>query len=209
MAFAQVKMEISKREKGKNGSKGEFVKIGEHTIHVPLLRDVLSFIASAEVKKDEKGQEIIEDGIPVYSTEEANWVQGAILSQVKMQARNKLVPGTATLKPDNKIPETWEELYAEGVRGPSAALALAREFKESFAEWVSKQGLSENASATLISLVSNKTALALQPQGNKEKVLARISKYMEDMDEETNLKFQRPIEALMEACQGESDPMDF
>ena len=157
--FTKVNIEVSKR----NEKKGEkSVKIGDIAIYVPILKDLLPFIGS-EIKKDEKGQEIYEDGLPVYESDEANWIQNALLAQVKAQARNKLEPGTVNLKEANKIPENWAELIAEGTRGPGAALEIARQFKSAFSTWVSKLGLSESASNTLNTLISNKAALALQP----------------------------------------------
>lgn len=192
MAFQKMTIEVSKKENGK------FAKVGEQTIHVPLLADVIPFITSA-VKKDDKGQEIMEDGIPVYEADQANWLQGAILAMVKAQARNKMVPGTANLKDGNKIAETWEELCAEGVRDGSG-LALAREFKATFAEWVAKQGLSEAAANTLITLVGNKAALALQQDTTKAKVKARLESFAESLDAEKLEKFTRPLESALSTC---------
>ena len=201
MTFKQITIEVSKKENGK------FNKVGEQTIHVPTLADVIPFITS-EVKKDDKGAEVFEDGLPVYVDDKANWVQGAILAMVKAQARNKMTPGTATLKDGQKIAETWEELCAEGVRDGSG-LALAREFKAAFAEWVAKQGLSEAAANTLITLVSNKAALTLQQQGTKDKVKARLEGFANDLDAEKLEKFTRPLESAINACEATADAMDF
>lgn len=201
MAFTKITIDVSKKENGK------FNKVGEQTIHVPVLADVIPFITS-EIKKDEKGAEVYEDGIPVYVDDKANWLQGAILAMVKAQARNKMVPGTATLKEGNKIAENWEELCAEGVRDGSG-LALAREFKAAFEEWVNKQGLSEAAAKTLITLVSNRAALTLQQQGTKDKVKARLEGFATDLDAEKLEKFTRPLEAAINACEATADAMDF
>lgn len=201
MSFKQITIDVSKKENGK------FNKVGEQTIHVPLLADVIPFITSA-IKKDEKGVEVYEDGIPVYEADQANWVQGAILAMVKAQARNKMIPSTATLKDGQKIAENWEELCAEGVRDGSG-LALAREFKSAFGEWVSKQGLSEAAAATLITLVSNRAALTLQQQATKDKVKARLEGFAEALDAEKLEKYTRPLEAAMGACDASADAMDF
>lgn len=200
MTFAQVKIDVSKKENGK------FNKVGEQTIFVPLLADIIQYVTSP-IKKDEKGQEITEEGIPVYESDEANYVQGALLAAVKAQVRNKMIPGTATLKDGQKIPETWAELCAEGVRDGSG-LALAREFKSAFAEWVSKQGLSEAAANTLVTLVSNKSALSLQNEGVKAKVAARLSAFAESLEPAQLEKFMRPLEAANEATQA-TEAVDF
>lgn len=202
-AFTPVTIAVSKS--AGNGKPRE--KIGDQIIYVPTLKDVISFVTS-EVKKDEKGQDVAEEGLPVYVDDKANWLQGAILAAVKAQARNKLIPGTATVKDGQKIAETWEELCAEGVRDGSG-LALAREFKAAFGEWVAKQGLSEAAANTLITLVGNKAALTLQQQGTKDKVKARLEAFAESLPEDKVEKFMRPLEAAVNACSETEDAMDF
>jgi hypothetical protein len=201
MAFTQVLIDVSKKENGK------FVKQGEQTIYVPTLKDIFPFV-TAEIKKDDKGNEVFEDGLPVYESDEANWIQGAILASVKAQARNKMVNGTATLKDGHKIAENWAELTAEGVRDGSG-LALAREFKAAFQEWVSKQSLSEAAATTLITLVSNKAALTLQQQSTKDKVKARLELFATEMEADVLEKFTRPLENAMAACEVAADGLDF
>lgn len=201
MTFAKITIDVSKKENGK------FNKVGEQIIHVPLLSDIMAFVGSP-IKKDDKGADLIEEGIPVYESDEANWVQGAILASVKAQARNKMVSGTAQLKDGQKIPETWAELCAEGVRDGSG-LALAREFKSAFAEWVSKQGLSEAAANTLSTLVNNKAALTLQAEAVKAKVAAKLEQFAESLDPAQLEKFMRPLEAATAATQGDAEGLDF
>lgn len=200
MTFAQVKIDVSKKENGK------FAKVGEQTIFVPTLADIFAYVNSP-IKKDEKGNEIIEEGLPVYESDEANYVQGALLASVKAQVRNKMVSGTATLKDGQKIPTTWAELCAEGVRDGSG-LALAREFKAAFADYVSKQGLSEAAASTLVTLVSNKAALSLQNEGVKAKVAARLAAFAESLDAAALEKYMRPLEAAQAATEA-SEAVDF
>ena len=194
MTFAQLTIDVSKRDPVKK----EFIKVGTMTVHTPILRDIIPFITSEPQTKD--GKEVIdEDGILLYVSEEANWVQGAILAAVKAQARNKLAPGTANLKEGAKIATDWAELIAEGGRGDGAGLRLAREFRDSFKDWVAKQNLAETAAANLIAIVSNRTALSLQNDVVKSKVKARLESYAEAMDEATVEKFMRPLTAAMEA----------
>lgn len=201
--FQAITMEISKRENK------EFKKLGEVTAYVPLLKDIVGTVAEATIAKDEKGNDKIEDGIPVFADDKANWIQGAILAAVKAQVRNKLKPGTAEFKDGQKSPENWEELCAEGQRGGAAALALAREFKEKFAEWVGKQGISEAAANTLVTLVKNRDALSLQAQGVKDKVKARLDGFAESLSAEDLEKFMRPLEAAQQACEAVEETMDF
>jgi hypothetical protein len=200
MTFTKVTMPVSKREKG------EFKPVGEVAVYVPLLAELTAIAAAAAIKKDEKGADIIEDGIPVYEDDKANWVQGAVFAMVKAQARNKLQSGTATLKEGNKIAENWEELTAEGVRD-GAGLAIARECKAAFGEWIAKQGLSEAATQTLITLFGNKAALQLQSDTVKDKVKARIMAFGEALSEELVEKYNRPITSVIEACSSTEDAL--
>lgn len=199
MSFQAITIDVSKKENG------AFKKVGEQTIFVPLLADIIQYVTSP-IKKDEKGNEVIEDGIPVYEADPANWVQGAMLAMAKAQARNKMKSGTAELKDGQKIATNWEELCAEGVRDGSG-LALAREFKQSFADWIKTQGLSEAASNMLVTLVSNKAALLLQTQQTKEKVKARLEAFAESLDAATVEKFMRPLQSAVEACAESADPL--
>lgn len=193
MSFTKVVLDVSKKVSG------AFKKVGEMTVHVPLLADCMAFITS-EQKKDEKGVPMFEEGIPVYEDDKANWLQGAILAMVKAQARNKLTPGTSTVKDGLKIAETWEELTAEGVRD-GAGLAIARECKAAFGEWLAKQGLSEKAAATLNILFGNRDALLLQSNTTKDKVKARVEAFAESLEADVLEKFTRPITKVLEACE--------
>lgn len=190
----QVQIDVSKKVNGK------FAKQGEVTITVPVLTDVLEFIASPVTGE--------EDGLPVYESDKANWLQGAILAAIKAQARNKLVSGTATLKEGLSIPTDWEGILAEGVRGGGEALAIAREAKAAFAEWMGKQGKSEAATATVVTLFSNKQALALQSAVNKAKVKAYVENFGGSLDDASLERFAKPIDAVIAACEAE-EVVDF
>lgn len=126
IAFAACLIEVNKKVDNK------YSKVGDVTIHVPTLA---CFNIQAEQAKDKEGALLVDDGLPVYTTDEANWLQGAILAQVKAQARNKLVSGSAELKPGAKIATNFAELTAEGDRaGNGAALQAIRELKTLFAK---------------------------------------------------------------------------
>lgn len=190
----QVTIDVSKKINGK------FVKQGEVQITVPLLADAMAFINSP-IKKDDKGQEVDEDGIPIYEDDKANWLQGAMLAAIKAQARNKLVSGTATLKDGLSIPTDWDGILAEGVRGGGEALAIAREAKAAFAEWMAKQGKSEAATQTVVTLFSNKQALALQSETNKGKVKAYVEAFAESLEAAALERFEKPISSVIEICE--------
>jgi hypothetical protein len=192
----QVTIDVSKKIGAKH------VKQGEVNITVPTLADVIPFITT-EIKKDDKGAEVYEDGLPVYVSDEANWVQSAMLASVKAQARNKLVSGTATLKDGATIATDWASLIAEGVRGGGEALAILREAKTAFSDWMAKQGKSEAATNTVITLFSNRQALALQSAANKGKIKAYVESFFEQLTEEQGERFARPLDAVIAACDAE------
>ncbi|MGE4259171.1 MAG: hypothetical protein AB7F19_07505 [Candidatus Babeliales bacterium] len=190
-------IDVSKKELV--GGKNQYVKKGEVAITVPVLEDLLPFIG-AKVTGEE-------DGLPVYDKDEANWLQSAMLSYVKASARNKLINGTAQVKEGQKIPTNWEELCAEGERGGNgAALAIAREAKQAFADWAAKQGKSEAATQTLVTLFSNRAALQVQNDINKGKMKAYVESFAESLmaqeDGEALVeRFQRTIEGVLAACE--------
>ena len=193
-----VEIVVSKKEKiaGKN----QYVEQGRVNITVPTLADILPFVTSA-ISTDKDGKPVSEDGLPVYEADEANWVQAAILSYVKADARNKLIPQTAEVKPGLKIPTNWEELCAEGSRGGNgAALALARDAKLAFAEWAGKQGKSEGTTTMMVTLFSNRAALQLQGEAHKLKMTAYVESFAESLSEADMERFTRPIESVLLAC---------
>jgi hypothetical protein len=197
----QVTIDVSKKVNGK------FVKQGEVTITVPVLADVMEFVNSQQ-KLDDKGAAVEEDGLPVYADDKANWLQGCMLAAIKAQARNKLVSGTATLKEGLSIPTDWESILAEGVRGGGEALAIAREAKTAFAEWMGKQGKSEAATQTVVTLFSNKQALALQSEANKGKVKAYVEAFAESLEATALERFEKPIQSVIDTCEASTE-VDF
>ena len=192
------KMEVSKTEKvaGKN----QYVKVGEVDVHFPTLEEVAGFVQSAKVMKTG------DDGIPEYEGAEANWLMTAIMAYTKANARNKLVSGTVELKDGLKIPETWAEFTAETGRS-GEALAIMREAKAEFAEWISKQGKSENITKVLITLFNNRAALELQGEANKGKMQAYVESFAESLSEEKLERLQKPIENVLEACSSSADAL--
>lgn len=183
----------------------KYEKVGEVAITVPLLSDIAAIVAGAKEKERD------EEGLPVYEADEANFVQSAILAYVKMNARNKLIPGTATVKDGLKIPTNWEELCAEGTRGGNgAALALAREVKEEFAKWANTLGKSAAAVKVLTDYFSNKTALALANADHKGKMKAYIEQFSESLSEEQLERYERPLTSILEvASSNEAGAQDF
>lgn len=208
-----IKQDVSVRKDGK------FAKVGEYEVHVPTLAEIIAIVANAKPKKADKdtakelidadGNEITKDGLPVYEADEADWIQKAMFAQVKAQARNKLVPETANLKPDNKIATNWEELCEEGKRGGGEHLAIAREIRAMFAEWLKKQNLAEAAQNALNIFFGNSKALAVQQPSTKEKMKAKVMAFAEAtlLTPELIDRYEKSIEAVLAACEGTEDPL--
>ena len=83
MAFQSTPMKVSKTVKV-NG-KNERQEVGTVSIHIPLMDEILKFAATAKQAEgtDDKGKPtgkpaVDDDGLPVYETEEANWILGAV-----------------------------------------------------------------------------------------------------------------------------------
>jgi hypothetical protein len=205
MTFITSKIEVSKKEAvaGKN----EYVKVGEVAIHVPTLQDIIDAgTPTAEV--DDKGAALLtDDGLPVYKADAHNWAMNAIFAQVKAQARNKLVSGTATLKPGAVIATDWPTLTAEGTN-TGEALAIVREAKQAMAAWAASLGKSAGAQALINGMFGNKQALALQSDANKAKIEAYIMDFAASLDEAKQARFERYITSVIEVCTAKADSLD-
>lgn len=203
-------MVVSKKE-DVNG-KNEYVKKGEVEVFYPLLSE-LGFNVEpimetvTEISKDANGNEVKkpveivkedDDGFPSYKDEKAQYVFDAILAAVKSAARNKLVTGTATIKPGLSIASTIEDLIEGGNKGD--ALAATREFLAAFKAWLPSTKKSEKVQAAVFDLAKNKAGLSLQPDDKKAKFLVYITDFTATLNAEQATRFERALTALGEAC---------
>lgn len=204
--FQSLQMEVNK--KVTKAGKAEYSKVGDVVYYVPLLS---AFGIATEQAKDDKGAVIADDdGIPVYTDEKLNWLQGAIVASCKASARNRLQPGTATLKDGVKIAETFAELLAAADRSNSgAALVAIRELKNKFGEWVATLGKSAAAQQTLKTLFNAKDSLALQSETNRDKMAQYVSDFAATLDEATLAKSEKYLQGLLDACAANVDAEDF
>lgn len=178
----------------KNGKK-EREQVGQFIVTVPVLEDIIPFLGSKVTGE--------EDGLPVYDSDEANFVMSAIVSYVKAGARNKIeiVGDAARVKDGLKIPENWQELCQEGTRGGgAAALAILREAKEAFASWFKTLNKSEAATTMAVTFFSNRPALQTQSAEVKARMLGYLEQFAESLDEQALEKFAKPIENVMTAA---------
>lgn len=178
------------------------VKIGEQAVTIPTIEDILSHVVAAKVKEND------EEGLPVYDNEPTNWVFSAIVSAAKAAARNKLIPGTADLRPGVKIATNWEEFCAESDRGGNgAALQLLREVKEDFAKWVKTLGKNEATQNVMVTLFSSKAALKVATNDTKGKIKAYVEQFAESLSVEQAERYERPLTSVLETC--DEDTSDF
>lgn len=194
----KIILDVSK----KDAATKNHVKVGSVDIFVPLLAGIGLIV---EMQKDAEGKEITtDDGLPVYADAKHNWLQNAIFTQVKAQARNKLVSGTATLKSGLTIATNWDELTAEGGGNSGEGLAKIREVKALFAAWAATLGKSEGAQATMNMLFGNKNALALQSEVNRGKIADYVTSFAETLKPEQAERYGNYLESVITACSSEA-----
>lgn len=183
-------MEVNKKVNG------EYQKVGE--VPVPVF-DLEEFgIAVEATGKDD-------DGLPTYGTDALNWVFGAIFAAIKADARNKLVSGTADIKPGQKIATTVAELIEKAERS-GAALAIVREFNKDFASYLeSNSGKSAQVQMVFNGMVKNRATIALSSEARRNALLAQLSAFTDTLDEEKAQKYGNTILAISEACTGAVD----
>jgi len=184
-------MEVSKKENG------AYVKQGEVEVFYPLLN---------ELGLDIEADKMDEEGFPIYSDEKVQYVFDAVLSAVKAQARNRLISGTASLKPGLAIASTVEELLESG-GNKGDALAAVREFLAAFKAWLPKTGKSEKVQAAVYELARNRASVAMQPDDKKAKFSNYLADFADTLNEEQAARFSRPLLALNDACEA-GDALD-
>lgn len=199
-----LKLDVSKKV-SIGPDKNEYQKVGEVVVPIPTL-EAFGITAETRARTEDDGED---DGLPLYKEQNIDWLFGAVVASCKMQARNKLVSGTAELKEGLKIAATFEELTAEGERrGNAEALKLAKEVVTSFTSYVQGLGKTAQTQAMLIGLFRNRQGLSLQPDTAKEKFKGYLSSYAETLSEEDLGRYQKILTAVEDAC-APGAPTDF
>ena len=195
-------MEVSKKENG------AYVKQGDVTVFYPTLDEMgLDVQPTKFVKQDKDGKDIeAADGFPLYSDEKVQYVFDAVLAAVKASARNKLVSGTVTLKPDNKIAETIEELIAAAERN-GAALALRREFFSALKDALPTvaAGKSQAFYAQLYDIIQNVKGIAAQSPARKALINQTVADFAATLSEEKLTAYARIIASIEEQLDAASE----
>lgn len=201
-AILALTMTVSKKEAV--GDVAKFVPVGDVTYYCPTLA---AFGITAEPQMKD-GAPILEEGLPVYATDELNWLQKSIHQQVKAQARNKLVSGTTDLKDGQAIATTLAELCAES-EGSTTALEAIRAIKAVWAKWVAGSGKSAATQNLLVTLFGNKQALASQPYETKMKFSGYVADFAVTLDEATLAIGQRYMDSLIAVASATVEADDF
>lgn len=199
-------MEVSKKEDG------QYKKVGEVTLFYPLLSELGLAVDPAKWEKtNDKGEQVAagegEDGaFPVYADERVQYAFDAILAAVKATARNRLQSGTATLKPDNKIAETIEELLATGERS-GEALKQRREYFASFKAWLPSLGKSAAYVQAVFDVTSNVKNIPYQTEQRKGNIKALVTQHAATLSAEQAVLWERTMTSIVEACEA-ANPLD-
>lgn len=197
----ELKIEVNKKVAGK------YSPVGEIAIFVPLLHGVF---AEAVIAKDKDGNDIYEDGLPVYADDRHIFIQDAITAAVKANARNKLVSGTATLKDGAVIATDWAALTAESGRtGNPDALAAIREVKADFRAWAATLGKSAAAQQTMVTFFEKPDALRLQSEVHKQKIADYVGAFAETLDEAKLARYSKYLEKIAAVCEVATEIDDF
>lgn len=214
--FQKFAIEVSKTVK--KGDKNVRVSVGEVSAYTPLMDEIRKHSAAAEqahatddkgnviVDKDGKPVPAVDDrGLPVYNSEESNWLFSAVVAAVMMQARNKLQAGTATPKDGATIAEDWAGLVAEGGSGNGAALAALRDCQAAFNAYVATLGKSEATAKMLVVYFKSKDALDVQSASTKARMAEYVETFAAGLQDTDMERFEKPIARVLETCAAVSD----
>lgn len=182
-----LNLEVSKLEAG------EYKKVG--SIEVPVFSLADFGLDIAETGADE-------DGLLKYENNKVQYVYEALLAATKAAARNKLVSGTASLKPGSKIAQTVEELIAKAERS-SAALAISREFVADFTKFLAEaSGKKEAVQALYVAMVKNRQTIAISSEARRLGLQAQLEAFIEFSGAEVISKYPSVLIALSDLCEG-------
>lgn len=179
------------------------VEVGVVEVWIPTLED---FGIEAKATSTD------EDGLPVYATNEQNFLFSAIKAAVLANARNKLVSKTADLRPGQTIPTTLEALCQPSIAGGNPeAVKQINAAKQTFKGWVASLGKSEKVNALLNGCFASVKALDVQQSSVREKVaqyIADFAEYCESNGIDLGSYGAAYVEKLYAAATEESEDFD-
>jgi hypothetical protein len=148
--------------------------VGDLKVPMPDVEQIAAYLAApGAIQRTAVGS----DGIPEYSTDLANWVMKCIRGNVQATARNRIQPGTITLRPGASIPATLEDTVAPAIMGGNGeALAQLTELKKAFRAHVEKLGKAAKTQLLIIECFNSPKTFTLQPA----EVQAKLEPYITD-----------------------------
>lgn len=181
--------------------KNKYQKVAELPMPIPTLED---FGISAQRKGENKDEGIKadgtdEDGIPSYADEKYDWLQFAVVQQLKAQNRNK-VDGK-TLKEGMKFPENFAELVAVGERS-GEALKNRHLCKSAFAAYLKAKNKSDVVVKVLSDLLIDANSISIAKDDFVDALEGHIKAFVPGLSEDDKIKYERTLEKAVEAING-------
>lgn len=146
-------------------------KVGEFSVIVPSVERFIAECTTAKVTG------VDADGLPTFDSDAANWLQRAINSLAKSEARNKLQPRTATPKAGQELPVTFAKLVEPAQLGGNTALAELAELARNFSAWLEASGKPAPLAAMMSQLVRQINLIPLQQDKAKTLLVEWLGTY--------------------------------
>jgi hypothetical protein len=201
-AFANsIKFVINETVEDPVTKKNKYQKIAELDMPIPTLEEFGIDAARKPLSKDdgidEHGKD--EDGIPAYVDEKFDWLQFAIVQQLKAQNRNK-VDGKE-MKEGMKFPTNFAELVAVGERS-GEALKNRHLAKAAFAAYLKSKNKADVVVKLLSDLFIDANSITVAKDDFVEALESHLKQWVPALDEVNKGKFERTIEKAVEAING-------
>lgn len=183
--------------------KNKYQKVAELPMPIPTLED-FGIEAKRKAANKEDGiteTGVDEDGIPAYEQEQWDWLQFAIVQQLKAQNRNK-VDGK-NLKEGMKFPENFAELVAVGERS-GEALKNRHLCKSAFAAYLKSKNKSDVVVKVLSDLFIDANSIAVAKDDFVDALEFHLKSWVPGLTEDDKLKYERTIEKAVDAITGRS-----
>lgn len=190
---SKLQFTINETVKNEQTGKNEYKELAKVDMPFPTLAD---FGIDAEIAKDESGNAKYEDGVPCYSVEAYDWLQFAIVQQLKAQNRNKFVKGE--LKEGMKLPENFAELVAVGERS-GEALKARHEARASLAAYLKSKGKSEAVAKLLSDLFTDANSIVTCQDKFATALAAHIQAWVPTLSETDKERYSKTIEKAVQA----------
>lgn len=181
--------------------KNKYQKVAELPMPIPTLEDFGISATRKDANKedgiDATGKD--EDGIPAYQEEQWDWLQFAIVQQLKAQNRNK-VDGNK-LKDGVSFPSNFAELVAVGERS-GEALKNRHLCKSAFAAYLKGKNKSDVVVKVLSDLFIDSNSITVAKDDFVEALEYHLKAWAPGLSEDDKIKYERTIEKAVDAITG-------